>query len=171
MVKCFSNAQFGYVASPCDKKRYPNSLFWRGGGRQRGVCIADKAILLCVPRYSCFTSANDKVTEAATEKEEEGSTTTPRPSSTAKFHRKKKKTLPCSCTLWFSRVCVCAFSTNLITIHLERVFSVDELRLARVPSCGPACLAVIEPRPANRCEMSCWILKRLSLHLARTMAE
>lgn len=72
-------------------------------------------------------------------------------------------------------------TTNCIlkTIHLECILctlrrvqaSVHMLCVAYVPSCRLACLAVIMLWPASHCEMSSWILKRLSLHLYLTIME
>ena len=79
--------------------------------------------------------------------------------------------------------CMYVFPTNciLITICPECFASSVRCRKVKasalvlcgtyVPSCRLACLAVIMLWPASHCEMSSWILKRLSLHLYLTIVE
>lgn len=133
------NAQFGYIISPCDEKRYPNSLLGENASRTRQSYYASQDIAaLHLPMTKCITVTvlNSEVAHRETLNilvEDKCASAFSALLNVANYNR------------------VCAFTTNLITIHLECVFSlrtrasVNMLCLAYVPSCGLACLAVIVP--------------------------
>lgn len=173
-----------YIISLCDEKRYPNSLLRENTMWTRQSYYASPDIpALHLPLTKSITVAEGDKTFRPSFCREVGNVS----AGWGHLHFisafNNQMHLHFSMYIRANHKCMHVYPSNciLITICPERFVSpvhcrkvkasVHRLCVAYVPSCGLACLAVIMLWPASHCEMSSWILKRLSLHLYLTIVE